>query len=54
MEQKIKFDFFDSLGDLTMGNSNLNTLLMILVSIFEKRASNNAKKAKYSPKMTKN
>jgi hypothetical protein len=39
MEQKLKFDFFHFLGNLTMGNSNLKTFLMILVSIFEIRAS---------------
>jgi hypothetical protein len=54
MEQKLKFEFFDFLGNLTVGNSNLKTLLMILASIFEIRASKNAKKAKYSPKMKKN
>ncbi len=36
-----------------MGNSNLKTFLMILVSLFEIRASKNPKKAKYLPKMTK-
>jgi hypothetical protein len=33
---KIKVWFFHFLGNLTMGNSNLKTFLMILVSIFEK------------------
>jgi hypothetical protein len=36
-------NFNEFLGNLTMGNSNLKTLLMILVSIFEIRASKNAK-----------
>ncbi len=54
-EAKIKVNFFHFLGNLiNNGEFEFENVLVILVFIFEIRASKNAKKAENTPKMTKN
>jgi hypothetical protein len=54
MDQKSKFDFFVFLGNLTMENTNFNSVLMFSWSITEIRVPKSVKSTKIDHEWTKN